>query len=432
MKYSTPLEIENLSWRKDIRILILALNAFVACLLFLGAVAPVRELAVAPGYVVPSDPVVILQHQEGGIVESVSVREGEIVEADQEIMTFAPVAASSDLGQLQARAAHLELEALRLSSLLSDKTTMETLPASNFLDKKVLNMSQMLFKAERNALQSQLDAYTTRITRKEKEHVDLGRELSSIQRQVNLHKQQLNIRSSLSSRQLGTKTSTLEASVELEEARGRYAQTIGRREQINSEIAQSKSDMLQLQAERYREWSLKLGDTESSLAEVRQTMRKQSDRLSRTVLTSPVRGIVQAIVVSSANEVVGPGQEIVRIVPIGEVREIEVTLDPQDVPYIRVGQSADILVTAFDKELFGEINGQVKFISPTTFQNDDGTRFYKAKLLLDRTRGTIEGQNYEVLPGMTVQANIPTGEKSVIQYLMKPVYRALEHSFSER
>jgi len=293
-------------------------------------------------------------------------------------------------------------------------------------------MSRMLFSAERNALQSQIAAYKTRISRREKEYDDLNQELSSIQRQVNLYKQQVNIRSSLSSRQLGTKTSTIEAAVDLEEARGRYVQTTSRQEKISSEIAQTQSDLIQVQAERYREWSLKLGDVESNLAEIRQTMLKQADRLNRTVLSSPVRGIIQMISVSSPNEVVDPGQEIARIVPIGEVREIEVTLDPQDVAYVKVGQLADVLVTAFDKELFGEINGEIKFISPTTFENSEGARFYKAKLVLDRTRGTIEGEDYEVLPGMSVQANIPTGEKSVIQYLMKPVYRALEHSFSER
>jgi len=129
MKYSTPLEIENLSWRKDMRILILVLNAFVLSLLFLGAVAPVRELAVAPGYVVPSDPVILLQHQEGGLVANVNVEEGDIVEIGEEIMTFAPIAVSSDLGQLQARSAHLELEAIRLLALL-ENTPMKNLSSS--------------------------------------------------------------------------------------------------------------------------------------------------------------------------------------------------------------------------------------------------------------------------------------------------------------
>jgi membrane fusion protein, adhesin transport system len=431
MKYSTPLEIENLSWRKDMRALIVTVNLFVVSLFVLAAVAPVRELAVAPGFVVPSDPVVVLQHPEGGIVANVSAREGDIVEKGQEILSFAPVAASSDLGQLQAREAYLQLEALRLSALINE-TPMETPKSSKFITDKTLEMSKVLYTAERNALKTQLEAYETRIERRTKENEDLDNEIGSIQRQISLYQQQVNIRSSLSSRQLGTKTSALEAAVELEEARRLHTQTTNRKEQIVSEIAQAESDILQLKAERFREWSLKLGEVESNLAETQEAIRKQADRLERTVITSPVRGIVQVVSVSSANEVVDPGKEIARIVPIGEVREIEVTLDPQDVPYIKLGQSADIIVTAFDKELFGEITGEVSFVSPTTFQNEEGHRFYKAKLVSDRVRGTIEGKEYEILPGMTVQANIPTGEKSVVQYLMKPVYRALEHSFSER
>jgi HlyD family secretion protein/adhesin transport system membrane fusion protein len=165
---------------------------------------------------------------------------------------------------------------------------------------------------------------------------------------------------------------------------------------------------------------------------VDESIRKQADRVDRLVVRSPIRGRVQNLLQRSPGEVVPPGESILRVVPAGGDLVAEVRVKPQDIADVHVGDKADIKVSAFDFTRYGKLKGEVASISPTTFETEDQQLFYKAVIRLDPKRSAAFAPYSRLQPGMTVDADIISGSKSLLRYLLKPVFRGFDGAFSER
>ena len=134
----------------------------------------------------------------------------------------------------------------------------------------------------------------------------------------------------------------------------------------------------------------------------------------------------------SPGEVVPPGESILRIVPVGDDLVAEVRVKPEDVAEVTLGDQADVKVSAFDYARFGKLKGEVTSISPTTFETDDHQFYYKALIRLDPKRSAAFAPYARLQPGMTVDADIISGSKSLLRYMLKPVFRGIDVAFTER
>jgi membrane fusion protein, adhesin transport system len=165
---------------------------------------------------------------------------------------------------------------------------------------------------------------------------------------------------------------------------------------------------------------------------VKGLLDKQLDRVDRLDIRSPVAGLVQDLKVHSVGEVLAAGGIVARVVPVNDVLEAEVRIAPADVGHVHVGEQVRIKVSSFEYVRYGTIKGTISKISPTTFTDENGKPYYKSNVQLDRTyMGPGAGVN-PILPGMVVQADIVTGSRTLIEYLLKPIYLALQDSFHER
>ena len=170
----------------------------------------------------------------------------------------------------------------------------------------------------------------------------------------------------------------------------------------------------------------------ADLAETEATLKRLDDRVERLYVRAPQRSFVHEITPKAVGEVIRPGDIVAKLVPIDDRMVAEVELMPDDVGHVKPGHYVDVKVTAFDAELYGAVSGSVKTISPTTFEDDRGNKFYKAVVTLDRMVVGRGDKKYPLLPGMVVNAEIATGAKSVLQYILKPIYRSANVAFSER
>ena len=171
---------------------------------------------------------------------------------------------------------------------------------------------------------------------------------------------------------------------------------------------------------------------ENELAKVDSALVKAKDKVDRLNVYSPVKGIVQGLSVTAINAVVRPGEVIMQIVPVEDEVIIESRLMPDEVGYVRLGQVADIRVDSYDSSRFGTLKGSVRQISPSTYLDEKANPYYKVKVGLDKSwLGELEGQ-MAVIPGMTVQVDIITGSKTIMQYLLKPVTRGFQSAFTQR
>ncbi|MFK7977240.1 MAG: HlyD family efflux transporter periplasmic adaptor subunit, partial [Halioglobus sp.] len=167
-------------------------------------------------------------------------------------------------------------------------------------------------------------------------------------------------------------------------------------------------------------------------AEVETALVKARDKVDRLQVYAPVTGIVQGLVVNTISAVVRPGEVIMQIVPVEDEMIVESRLMPNEVGYVHSGQLAEVKVHSFDSSRFGALQGTVRQISPSTYLDEQANPYYKVKVGLDKSwLGEREGE-MAVIPGMTVQVDIITGSKTIMEYLMKPVSRGFQSAFQQR
>ena len=176
----------------------------------------------------------------------------------------------------------------------------------------------------------------------------------------------------------------------------------------------------------------RISDAEAGLMKSEETLPILEDRLMRTTVIAPVDGIVNRLLVNTTGGVAQPGEPLLEIVPIDDDLIIEVEINPKDIAYVLPGQEAIIKLTAFDFSKFGSLNGEVITVGADTIQKEDGTIWYICQLAVEENGFTSLGKNIQILPGMVAEADIVSGEKTVLNYLLQPVTKVANEAFRER
>jgi membrane fusion protein, adhesin transport system len=425
-----PLEIEVGRWPAMFRTIMGSVTVVLGLLLLLAAVAPVRELAVAEGQIVPDGSTLPIQHLEGGIVGAILVKPGQLVEAGQVLIRMEPTIARSDLGQLAARRIALAAARIRLTALLADKIPDFSLMSADATE--VIGEQRDLYRRGHDSQLKLRELYGARLAQRRAEVAAAQNELQSLGVQLATNFERLALREKLMKEGYASKNAFLETKVVLEQTRARYAQVSGLEAAGWGAETEVRSQLADAEATKRVEWSTELAKVTADLAETEELLAKSRDRAERISIVAPGRALVLEIVPKSVGEVLKPGDVAVSLVPLEGPLVAEVRLRPEDAGYIHDGVPARVKLTAFDPEAFGPIDGKVLSVSPTTFRMEKGEPYYRVRLSLSRTNLTMGAEQHLVLPGMVVRAEIVTGEKSVLRYLLKPIYRSFDLVFSER
>lgn len=402
---------------------------FLATLVW-GSFAEIRELAIGYGEITPSGHVQTIQHLEGGQVESINVREGQQVEAGTILVQLSPVATASDLNQLHVRAASLRLRKEMLKALIEERA-----PDLMALEKDYPDMAaeqMQVYTSKRDQISQEQRALKARVSRRQAEYEAAKLEAESLKRHIEINEEQLAIRSKLLESGYTSRRAFLQTKASLEEVKARRFSTLGRRDAAKEQLNEAKSGFEGGKAESLKLLSEERYKVSAELAELIQQVAKYEDRVDRLVVKSPIRGIVLELAQETPGEVVKPGDLVARVVPLGSSVVAEVRIDPKDVGHVRTGDPVKIKLSSFDPNLFGTIMGKVDVISASTFKNEDGEPYYKVIVALDQRYLGAGKRRRLIQPGMVVEAHIITGSKSLVKYLLKPVYRSLDIGFSER
>jgi adhesin transport system membrane fusion protein len=157
-----------------------------------------------------------------------------------------------------------------------------------------------------------------------------------------------------------------------------------------------------------------------------------ADQVKRTAVRSPVRGTIKRLLVTTVGGVVQPGEDLVEIVPLEDSLLVEAQVRPADIAFLHPGQPAKVKVTAYDFSIYGGLDGVVEEISADTITDDRGESFYRIRVRTAENALEHNGRTLPIIPGMTTQVDILTGEKTVMDYLLKPILKAKERALRER
>ena len=174
-----------------------------------------------------------------------------------------------------------------------------------------------------------------------------------------------------------------------------------------------------------------LEEVETQISQNKETLLKLKERVDRQSVRAPVRGLVKDLRVNSIGGVIGAGQPIMEIVPLDSSLIVEVRIKPREIGNLKVGQPARVKVSAYDFSRYGVVEGELTFISAATFVDNDET-FYKGRIKLSQNYVGKDPKRNLILPGMVVEADVITGQKTILSYLLKPIHLSLDTAFRER
>jgi len=361
--------------------------ASVFLFVFWAAFAWVDEIVRAPGSVISASRPQIIQNLEGGILAELTVREGDIVNPGDVLARLHGTEFQTSVDDLRDQIAALDIRRLRLEAELAGAFDFQVSPE---LAARVPEIVQ----SERALLAARQSDYVSRREGAQGVLDQAAKELELMERMLD---------------------QKIVALIEVTRARKAHGDAEIRYNEI----------VTQTELDRAQEYS----DTLKELATLRQNLKLSLDQLNRTVITSPIRGIVNNLAVTTIGGVIRPGEEIFQIIPLGEDVFIEARVKPEDIASLQRGQDATVKLSAYDYTIYGSLKGAVDFISADTFEDErdrNAEPHYRVSVRLDMSSLTDRQRQIAIRPGMLAEVELHTGEKTILQYLLKPLYKSRE------
>ncbi|MEM8794747.1 MAG: HlyD family type I secretion periplasmic adaptor subunit [Pseudomonadota bacterium] len=427
---SLPLEIEGGYWDGTFRRILWIICLFIIILIMFAAYTPVREVARAQGEIIPVGSTITVEHLEGGIVDEVLVSEGVSVEKGDTLVLLREESGSGDFNELRVRLDLLELRRLRLVALLQNQDPdFGELEASYPQDTQD---QRLLFNSEVAGIAAAERVFNARIKQRDADIAARFNELNAVNSQIAIFSERLASQRKLLQQGYSSRANLLQVKSQLEDVRAEAAQLNGSVESARAGILEIENEAVQAKNAKREEWSDQLLAAIAEMAELRERLTSSRDRVERLAIQAPRSGRVQSLAAKRAGEVIRPGDIVAEIVPLETSVEAEVRILPKDIGHVAVGFPTEVTISTFDPEIFGRIEGTLREISPTTFESQDGEKYYKGQISLTKNAVSHGDRTFPLSAGMIVTASVTTGSKSVLHYLLKPILRSYDRAFSER
>jgi len=403
---SAPLRSGDAAFMSDLReslmtqstpgshLVLYVIGAVLLCGITWANFARVEEITQGEGKIISKSREQIIKSLEGGIIDDMLVREGDIVEKGQPLLKINPVRAQSTYQEMHTKLmglttmmARLQAEAYQLPLEFPEEVRGEKL---------MIEQETNAYKARKKSLEDSVNAL-------ENSHALIMKEIALAE--------PLAARGLLSEVEiLRMRRQANDLKIQMVERRNRYQ-------------GEANAELVKIELE---------------VAQVTESLVGRKDVLERTTINAPVRGTVKNVRISTIGGVIQPGEDILEIVPLEDQLIVEGQIKPQDVAFLRPGLPATVKVSAYDYGIYGGLKGTVMLISPDTLQDDkklaagrpDAT-YYRVQILTDTSWLEAGEKKLPIIPGMTATVEIRTGEKTILDYLLKPIFKAQE-AFRER
>ncbi len=359
-----------------------------------AAFADIEQVSRAPGQVIPAGRTQVVQAADGGVIDRIFVKEGDLVKRGQILLTLDSVKLAAAVVEGEAKVASLKGTMARLEAELFERPL--TFPPEVTAYSDIVENQRLLFAKRRAALDAEI------------------RTLEQVQ---DLMRQELNMTQPLLASGDVSRTELLRIQRSLADVGGQIANRTARYVQdLQTEYTKVSDDLVTAE----------------------QALAQRKDALAYSKIVAPTNGIVKNVRLTTVGGVLRPGDEVMQIVPTGEELIVEARVAPSDIAFVRVGQIAGIKFDAYDSSIYGSAKGKVTYVSADTLteQRPDGqsTSYYRAHITVN-TRSMHAhraGEKIEIQPGMTAVAEIKTGDNTVLRYLTKPLTKTFSDSLSER
>jgi membrane fusion protein, adhesin transport system len=359
---------------------------FTVVLFFVIAIAWAKwaildEVTRGMGKVIPSTQIQVIQNLEGGIVKEITVKEGDIVSKGQKLLVLDDTRFKSSYREAQVKQNLLTLKVARLDAEVEKKPFIIPLDIQKKFPSRA-KQARMQFESRQQ-------------------------EIQQLQRSYELALEELEL----------TKPLVAKGAASAVEVLRQERQTNDLLNAVNSFTSATLNE---------------LNNSRSELAGLYHSSLALRDRLTRTTVQSPVKGIVKQLKINTVGGVIQPGMDLMEIVPLDDSLLIEAKIRPQDIGFLHSNQKANVKITAYDYSIYGGLDGIVEQISADTITDEDDESYYIIRVRTNKNHLGNTATKLNIIPGMAANVDILTGHKSVLDYLLKPILKARQNALRER
>ena len=410
------------------RILLKSVGIALAIAIMWAAVSRLDEVTRGEGKVIPSRQLQVLQSLDGGVVEEILVKEGDVVDAEQVLLRIDPTRFASSVRESRVQYSALVVKAARLKAL-TEGTPFKVPDEIAKEDPKTVEEERRLYESRRNELETQSSIARQQLAQRQQELVEVRARYEQASKSYDISARELAVTKPLIASGAVSEVELLRLERDVARFRGERDMASAQISRIQASISEANHKLEEVGLAFRNESGKELGETMARLNALAEGSVGLSDKVTRSVLRSPVKGTVKRVLVNTVGGVVQPGKDVIEIVPLEDNLLLEARVQPRDIAFLRPGQKVVVKFTAYDFSIYGGLDGKLEHIGADSVVDEKGNAYYTVRV---RTNKPTLGNNLPVIPGMIVEVDIITGEKSVLTYLLKPVLRAKARALSER
>ena len=393
--------------------------------------AVLEEVTMGEGKAIPSSKIQVIQNLEGGIVAEIFVREGQLVNKGDVLLRLDDTRFLSNRGESDADRMALTARLERLQAEAAGRPL--EMPAEITLKAPQLVEDELaLYNSRQDRLHSEQRTLNEQLRQKTQELAEFSSKQQQYRSSLGLIQQELNMSQPLVSSGAISEVEILRLRRSAVEMRGSLDATTLAIPRAQAGISEIKSKMeeseLAFRSDAFKE----LNEVRTELQKITASSLAIEDRVSRTTVQSPVHGIIKQLKVNTIGGVVQPGSDLLEIVPLEDNLLIEAKVRPQDVAFLHPGQKAMVKFSAYDYTIYGGLKANLELISADTITDEEGNSFYLIQVRTNKNHLGSDAHPLLIIPGMIATVDIITGEKSVLDYLLKPVLKARAEALRER
>lgn len=413
------------------RLLTYVIISMFSILILWSILGKIDIIATAAGKLIPASNIKTIQTLVDSEIEEIYVQEGQYVTEGQDLIKFNQTEVQANIRRIKNEMKALEISIARLQALLTDA------PEENFvydetIDEYLIKMHTGLLKTQMNEKDAKIEVLNGQIAKAEKEKDTIAADLKRIEKLLPSVKERIAKKKILADKKLIARLTFLEQEEELTNLQEQRNVQAKKMAETEANIEFLKKELRQYLAEFDKNLMQGLTENREKLASYQQEMIKYQEALKRTIVKAPLSGYVQQLVYHTKGGVVETAKPIMNIVPEDYKLEAEVQILNKDIGFVRPEQDVEIKIDSFPFTKYGTIKGKVRNISGDAIQDEKLGLIFNARLTLLDNKIKADGQIIQLKPGMSVTAEIKTGKRRVIEYLLSPVMKYLNESMRER
>ncbi|WP_233402133.1 HlyD family type I secretion periplasmic adaptor subunit [Marinomonas ostreistagni] len=413
------------------RLLLWSVFAFLVCALVWANFTYLDEVTVGQGKVIPSSQVQVIQNLEGGILKEVNVRVGQSVAQGELLMTIENTEALSSLRERQVERMNLMVRAARLDAEANGEEPKFTTEMQSGYQ-EIINREMDLYRNRQISLTTNQAIFEQQIAQKEQEVVEQNAKLSNLEDSFQLASEELRLTRPAFEQGAVSRVELLQLERQVNQLQGDLQATKLAIPRARSALQEARTKLAESTAKFRADAQEQLTDVRAQLDQLRESSVTLEDKVDRTLVRSPVKGIVKQVQINTVGGVIKPGMSLMEIVPVDDSLLIEAKVRPEDVGFIKPELKAVVKLSAYDFSIYGGLDAEVENISADTILDEEGNSFYVVRVRTNKNFLGPSDAPLNIIPGMQSTVDIITGKKSVLDYLMKPIFKAQQNALRER